>query len=359
MKLDRARETPHQLMSNHQTPPMKAMKKFPKDSRALVMELDPILESIEHGRQKALIKIRKGKLLLTLCVFITLLLSICYIVGVNTYISFPERYYKLVFIPILVGALVGMTIYSFFIGGHKAAYRSVYKNEVIGGMARLIHAGVNYAPTQGIPERRFKEAGLYNTNIDRYDCEDLFFGQVGKTGIMFSEIFAQEKKTRTDSDGDTQTEWITIFKGLFFIADFNKNFRSWLTIQPDFAEKNFGWFGRKIQGFSSNLIRLESPDFEKAFVVHGGDQVEARYILTPDMQERLLALRNRYGADIRLSLQNSELNLSIPNPKDWFEPNIRLPANEFSQMQTFINQMCYLFDIVEMLDLNTRIWSKE
>ena len=176
---------------------------------------------------------------------------------------------------------------------------------------------------------------------------------------MFSEIFAQEKKTRTDSDGDTQTEWITIFKGLFFIADFNKNLRSWLTIQPDFAEKNFGWFGRKIQGFSSNLIRLESPDFEKAFVVHGGDQVEARYILTPDMQERLLALRNRYGADIRLFLQNSELNLSIPNPKDWFEPNIRLPANEFSQMQPFINQMCYLFDIVEMLDLNTRIWSKE
>ena len=132
-----------------------------------------------------------------------------------------------------------------------------------------------------------------------------------------------------------------------------------MIVKPDFAESSFGWFGRKLQGFSPHLIRLENPEFEQAFVVHGGDQVEARYILTPDMQDRLLDLRKWFGKDIRIAFHQSRMHLTIPNSDNWFEPDINRPASDTSQMHTFLHQMTSIFRLVEMLDLNTRIWTKQ
>ena len=344
-------------MSN--TSPESSREKFPANSRAMAAELAPVLRELESSRQKSLVRIRQGQKRIAMAIIITLAVSLL-LFFVSSQSSHQVRGFPFpVFIPVVIGILFCFFTHNKYIKGHRPAYRDAYKRQVIGGMTKILYPDVIYAPARGISEPIFKQAGLYNADIDRYSCEDLFAGKVGQTEIMFSEIHAEDKRKRTNSKGKTQTYWVTIFKGIFFIADFNKNFRSWLTVKPDFAESSFGWFGRKIQGFSPNLIRLENPDFEKAFVVHGGDQVEARYILTPDMQERLLTLRNYYGADIRLSLQNSQINLTIPQSENWFEPNINLPTHEPSQMQTFIDQMRWIFGTIEALDLNTSIWSKQ
>ena len=334
------------------------MKQFPTDARVLAKELEPILLRMEHGRKESLARISEGWKRICLTALGTVVACILVLLVLSQMGNLRGAGLVFLFIPILTGIIFCVVTYSKYIGAHSSNYRHAYKHQIIGGMTKLLRSSMTYSPERGISETTFRDAGLYTTGIDRYSSEDLFTGKIDKTEIMFSEVHAEDKRTRADSKGRTRTYWVTIFKGLFLIADFHKDFRSWLTISPDFAEKSFGWFGRKIQGFSPNLIRLENPEFEKAFVVHGSDQVEARYILTPDMQERLLTLRNRYGADIRLSLKNSQLYLSIPNVDDWFEPNMQLPANDLSQMQTFLNQMSHLFNVVEMLDLNTRIWSK-
>ncbi len=53
---------------------------------------------------------------------------------------------------------------------------------------------------------------------------------IGYTAVEFSQVHAQYKteSSRTDSDGHTETDehWHTIFKGIFFIADFNKHFNT-------------------------------------------------------------------------------------------------------------------------------------
>ncbi len=260
---------------------------------------------------------------------------------------------------VLIGVIYCTVIYYKYISGHTDLYRSRYKNEVIANMTRLIQPEMTYSPRRGISKQTFTETGLYSTGIDRYSSEDLFAGKIGKTAMMFSELHAEEKRTQRNSRGHTTTHWVTIFKGLLAIVDFNKHFRSWLVIKPDFAEKSFGWLGRTIQNFSPDLVRLENPEFENAFVVHGGDQVEARYILTPDLQERLLDLRKHFGNDIRIAFYNSRMHLTIPNQNDWFEPNLHTPAHNTRQMQRFLHQMSSVFRIVTILDLNTRIWTKD
>ncbi|NIP92937.1 MAG: DUF3137 domain-containing protein, partial [Akkermansiaceae bacterium] len=63
----------------------------------------------------------------------------------------------------------------------------------------------------------------------------------------------EDKRTRTDSKGRTQTYWVTIFKGLLVVADFHKHFKSEVTVMPDFAESAFGRIGRFFQKLGGDL----------------------------------------------------------------------------------------------------------
>lgn len=352
------------------------MKQIPADAKILAKELKPVLDAMEKGRLKSMALIQKGwrkigiaALVAAAAALLILLIAAAAAPEPESLSHSPGMYGPsnsgsspapvFMIIAAVVWIIYSFVIYSKYIGGHAAVYESVYKSKVIGEVTRLIQPEILYSPERGISEHSFRQAGLYSGDIDRYHSEDLFAGKVDKTSIMFSEVHAEDKRTRTNSKGKRETYWVTIFKGLLCIVDFNKDFRSWLTVKPDFAESSFGWLGRKVQGLSGNLVRLESPEFEQAFVVHGGDQVEARYILTPDLQERLLELRQWFGDDIRLAFHDSKLHLSIPNSDNWFEPSIKKPAHDLSQINQFIHQMTSIFRLVHILDLNTRIWTKE
>lgn len=339
-------------------PPPPFMPSFPTDSASLAHQLKPVLDQIEKGRLHSVERISKGWKKISWASAITL--AIILITLVTTRGPQTSGTAPLVMLPVgLIGLIYGIVIYCQFIGGHASNYGAEYKTKVIGGLTKLMQPEMNYHPTRGISESAFKRTGLYTTGVDRYHSEDLFEGSIGQTTLSFSEVHAEDKQTSTDSKGRRKTRWVTIFKGLVIIADFNKHFRSWLTIQPDFAESTFGWLGRKVQSLSRHLVRLENPEFEQAFVVHGGDQVEARYLLTPDMQERVLELKRCFGDDIRMAFRDSQFHLTMPKRENWFEPSIQVSAHDPVQMQRFVRQITAIFRMVDLLDLNTRIWTKD
>lgn len=56
----------------------------------------------------------------------------------------------------------------------------------------------------------------------------------------------------------------------------------------------------------AKLVRLDHPTFENAFRVYATYQQEAFYLLTPDVMEQLLALRETFGAKLSLSFVQFE-----------------------------------------------------
>ena len=56
---------------------------------------------------------------------------------------------------------------------------------------------------------------------------------------------------------------------------------------------------------SGKLVKLENVEFEKQFAVYSTDQLEARYILTPQLMERLLAVQSAESGRIRVLFENS------------------------------------------------------
>jgi hypothetical protein len=185
---------------------------------------------------------------------------------------------------------------------------------------------------------------------------------VGETDIMLSEVHAQYRSTTTDSKGRTSARYHTFFRGLFMCADFHKHFRGTLRIMPN-STSFLGGIGRALSAFrpfsSEQLVRLEDPEFEKSFNAYGSDDIEARYILSPGMMQRMLELQRRWDDEVRFSFLDSNVCIAIQHRRDLFEPQLNRPADCQRQLQQIAGEIRFCLDLVEQLNLNTRIWSKE
>lgn len=236
-------------------------------------------------------------------------------------------------------------------------YKKDFKNRVIGRLIRFFDPGLSYFPTEKIPKSTFLHSKLFTTKPNRYKGDDLVRGKIGKTAIEFSEVLAQY----VQSNGKTTTVH-TIFKGLFFIGDFNKHFRTQTFVLPDTAEKLFGRFGKMLQSWNlsrPDLIQLEDPEFEKEFVVYGKDQIEARYILSLSLMQRILDFKRKTGQKVFLSFIDSKVFIGVWSDHVLFEPKILSTLLDFDLIREYFDDLQLAIGIVDDLNLNTRIWSKE
>lgn len=242
-------------------------------------------------------------------------------------------------------------------------YMSQFKQHVITAIVNFFDSTLQYDPHGSVSEAQFLQSGLFNASPDRYRGEDRVFGILDKTRIEFSEVHAEYKSQRVDSDGATHTSWHTIFKGLFFVGDFNKQIKGTTVVLPDVAERLFGGLGKFLQSIQKlgrypELITLEDPAFEKYFVVYGDDQDEARYILTPNLMERIVSFRERTGQKIRLSFRGENVYVAIPSDYDMFEASVFRTLWSKSLIKSYVDDMAMAIGVVEELNLNRRVWTK-
>lgn len=240
-------------------------------------------------------------------------------------------------------------------------YRNEYKQKILTGALVTIDPMMTFHWDLGLKESEFVSSQLFNTIPDRYHSEDLIAGVNEKTTFSFSEVHA-EYKTEVQTKNGRQVHWHDILKGIVFQGDFNKNFNGVTIVRPKDATSALGaWISDKIPMFSSarhELVKLESPDFNNNFVVYSSDQVEARYILTPAMMERLVTLNLQCRYTISMSFINTSIYIAFPLDHNYFEPTVFKSLYENKAINEDINVLKFMHKIVKELDLNTRIWGK-
>jgi hypothetical protein len=146
-----------------------------------------------------------------------------------------------------------------------------------------------------------------------------------------------------------------IFKGLFFVADFNKHFRGKTFVLSNDA-------GAKLQALhkaKGQSVQLEDPDFKKLFVAYSNDQVEARYILSTTLMERLVNFRRKAKRKIQISFVDSLIYVAIAYDEDLFEPKLFTSMLDLRPLQEYFEIMQLMLGIVDDLNLNQRIWTKQ
>lgn len=249
---------------------------------------------------------------------------------------------------LIIAGLIGIPAF-FFCLNRKSAILSFYYKEVVNEIVCNLCPGATYSPNAGIGESVFENSGLF-ISPDRYHSEDQIEGCMDKTSFVCSEVHAEERRTRTTSKGGVQHYWVTLFKGFFFIADFHKDFKGETAIVRDSLFK---------MKFGVSRVKMESPEFEKVFDVFSTDQVEARYLITPSMMERLMKLNDHFDSGITISFRNSSIFVAIPNSRNCFEASVWSSLSDLRILKSDFEVIYSLLCIVDELNLNTRIWSKE
>ena len=148
----------------------------------------------------------------------------------------------------------------------------------------------------------------------------------------------------------------------FFSADFSKNFNAQTFVLTDTAEKLFGFLGTKFQKINKSygeLVKLEDPDFEEKFVVYSNNQTEARYLLSPSLMRRIVNFAEKSKKKIQLSFVDSRLYIAIPFNKSLFEPKLFGEIVGIDHVREYYLDLLLANDLVDDLNLNIRIWSKE
>ncbi len=263
--------------------------------------------------------------------------------------------------PITVGILLVPAVtflYRFLISG----YVYDFKTNIIKRIVGYIDPGLTYTPTGHVPRWQVVASRIFSRHPDRVSGDDLVEGRVGETNMQFSEIHAEARRESRFSGDSGRERRSTIFRGLFFVADFNKKFGGKTLVLPDTAEQVFGVMGSYFQSLNATrgeLVKMEDPEFEKYFVVYGDDQVEARYILSTSLMQRITEFRRKTGRRICLSFMGSHVYVAIPYRRRLFEPRVFRSILGFEGIEHYLEDFEVFTGIVEDLNLNTRIWTKQ
>jgi hypothetical protein len=267
-------------------------------------------------------------------------------------------------------AIVYFTIYYFF----TKKYFKEFKNKIIKTIVNKYD--LKYEAKEGIEKKVVYDSEIFKEDIDRFRNEDKISGKIKDIDIELSEI---ECKYIT-RDSNNKTSYITFFEGIFFKAKFNKNLKFKTVIVPDskahvasfgdslgLKENHFFLRGLKkitsvfdkISTTHNNIdnIKLENIKFEEMFEVFSQDEIEGRYILTPDMMEKMIAFKEKHESFIYFSFIGDNINIAIEFNENLFEAPVNKEITPV--VEKYLGVLNFLFSIVEDLKLDNDIYKKQ
>lgn len=276
---------------------------------------------------------------------------------VTVFVLFLLREYVFNYIEILaliIMALVGIFMFIYKI--EMSGFSSLFKDELIEKLVLFVDKNLKYDKNNYISKHEYRASYLFPQSIDRFSGDDFVSGKIDGVDIKFSEIHS-EVKEKTDRG---RTHWKTIFKGLMFVADFNKDFKGKTVVLPDKSERLFGSISNFFQSFSSRgeLVKMDNSEFEREFVIYSDNQIEARYILSHALMDSILEYKKLIGKNLYISFVNSKIYIAIGYNEKLFEPKIYKKITNFNEVSFYFKIVSMTVDIVKHLNLNRRIWSK-
>ena len=259
---------------------------------------------------------------------------------------------------------------------------------------------IDYAKIGKLVSKSYLEKSALFAQFDEQEQDDAFYGQYHGAEIKVSE----QKLTKVIHTSKGRRDK-TIFKGVLISLKLNKKYKgntvvcgksNWRTflgynwfeslailialapiimvLSIDFRLSEMGWFvgillllnvviyffifrelvkQRKIK--LEKRVNLEDIVFSKKWKVYADDQVEARYVLTPALMERMLAVKKLFhGNRLDFSFWGNNLLIAVHTNKDMFETtSLFKSALDYRKVQEVICQLYSVFSVIDVLKLQS------
>lgn len=263
-------------------------------------------------------------------------------------------------IPVIFFALIiGMIIILVSTSKLNAEYKKLFKNIFVLKSLENKFTDLMYEPNRGIPYQVIAETKMMNMG-DIYHSEDYISGKYKDIKFEQADVHIEEEHESTDSDGNTTTTYVTIFKGRWMIFDFNKTFKANVQI----SQKGFGnskvkrFFGKKEELYKK--VQMESENFNNKFNVFAQNEHDAFYIITPSLMERIERLEEHNKGKLLFCFINNKLHVGIYDGKDSFEPESVFREIDEEKTKTRISgEIEMITQFVDELNLDNTLFKKE
>ncbi|MDA3080112.1 MULTISPECIES: DUF3137 domain-containing protein [unclassified Campylobacter] len=249
-------------------------------------------------------------------------------------------------IGICLGAMVGILIYRLLSYSLLKGFSNEFKEKIITQIIKEISPNLAYDKAKFIEFNEFDRPRIYNTVIDIYQGNDLIWGNIDGVELKFSDIYLARNDTK-NKERSIQVQ-TPLFYGIAFIADFSKFFTAKVIV-----------LDKKGSFTSTNLqkTKMDNSEFNDTFATFCDDEIAARYILTPNLMEKMLYLRKFFGAKCDFCFVENKIYIYINLGKDSFEADYKVPLiGENSAPLRYHDEIMQFVGIVENLKLNSKIF---
>ncbi len=253
--------------------------------------------------------------------------------------------------PVLLGVgFVGLLVmlWGFW---RSSKYTLMYKEAVIRRALQKKFDMLIFDPEGGFSRQMIAGTEMISMG-NRFHSDDYISAEYNGVHFERSDVRIQQ----VTSNGKTTTV-VTLFEGPWMIFDFGKPFRCDLQV----TERRFGSNRRHtgLFGFGARMQKLEteSEAFNERFNVYAESPHEAFYLLTPQVQERLLSLAARTDGGLMLCFLGGRLHVAVNTGKNAFEPKlIRAPdGRDAARVAEEIGVITSFVDGLKLDETNT-LW---
>ena len=252
---------------------------------------------------------------------------------------------------ILLVIVFGIIITRLITSKNIKEYKKIYKKNITLETFKSVFTDIDYSPNSGLPKSIISSTKMMNTG-DRYHSNDHISAKYKEINFECADVHIEEEYE--DKDGDTH--YTTIFKGQWFIFDFNKTFKANVQI----CEKSFR--GAKRGGLFSDevyeKVKMEDVDFNKTFKIYAENELDAFYVLTPNTMEKIKKLNDQLSGNLLFCFINSKMHIGLHNRKDLFEPNVYKKINLEEEKQRMLSDIKIITEFVDILDLDNDLFKR-
>lgn len=315
------------------------MKILRETYERIVQTVDGTLQSLEQRRKADKHKAK------VISFSILSVLSVVYLVLFFTRGN-TQKIFDGIFPFVLLDVLMYFIIKDIIYTIYKKKHTRTYKAQVVPKLVDSVFPGASYSPKGMLSKKDLKETGLFKFKREHnFESEDTISGRIGKTDFTFCEI----RISHQERDGEDSYKTVYDFFGFAFIADFNKHFQGRTLFSSCKSHLNISKFS------DLKPCVIEDLEFEKRFTTYASDDQQARYIITPGLQHRILDLNDFFdNQELGISFHDGLMFMIVDSGTDHFEVHY-----DFDGVKRDLFALSLLGDIVEQMNLNLRIWTKE
>ena len=228
-----------------------------------------------------------------------------------------------------------------------------FKEKIVTKMIHFVNPSVKYIPMAHLALGDIFESGLFQERNYTVGGSDQISGKHNGVPFIMCDLSLYFKRNFSDEKESPDCA----FFGQFFVARFNKHFSMPVYIIPKKRKYDIGSY---LTGDKGEAVKLEDPEFMKIYDVYSKDQVEARYILTPSLMERIKELAKRTKGEYHIAFYNNKITVANNSGINNFEVGYAksLTDKDNALLIGFYNDLCNQFALVDELKLNVNIWKK-